>query len=181
MKAGRSFRQQLATAWMCCALLLPGCGSGQELSGPLPAPDGQRFVDEVYPLLLRDCAFVTCHGAAERFFQVFGPGRARLDPRLTKPADPVTLQEVLHSYERARSMLASSDELEQSLLLSKPLEPAAGGQGHKGVDDFGRDVFRTSSDPGYVLLVRWASSRGVPPTAAQVQAASDAATAAEMP
>jgi hypothetical protein len=119
---------------------------------------------------LRDCAFSTCHGANERFFQVFGPGRARLDPVSTKPDDPATLAEVLHSYERARSMLATANPIDQALLLRKPLELGAGGQGHKGVDDYGRNVYASAADPSYVVLARWAHTQGPPPTAAQVMA-----------
>jgi hypothetical protein len=136
----------------------------------LPSPDGALFVQEIYPLLLRDCAFSTCHGAEARFFQVFGPGRSRLDAAATKPDDPITLPEVLHSYDRARSMLATAAQLERSLLLSKSLELGAGGQGHKGVDDFGRNVFASTRDPAYVQLLTWARSTGLPPTAAQVDA-----------
>jgi hypothetical protein len=157
-----------------------GCASGAEFSGPLPQPDGASFVSDVYPLLLRDCAFVACHGAPERFFQVLGPGRVRLDASATKPDDPATLPEVLRSYERARSMLASSDKLEDCLLLSKPLEPSAGGQGHKGVDELGRNVFASTNQPSYALLLRWARSTGAPPSAAQLMAA-NAAAAQEAP
>lgn len=132
---------------------------------------------EVFPLLLRDCAFVACHGAEHRFLQLYGPGRVRLDPKLSKPDDPVTLAEVQHSYDRARSMLATADRIEETLLISKPLEPAAGGQGHKGVDDFGRNLFASTRDQGYVLLLDWARSKGAPPTAAQVAAANAAAAA----
>jgi hypothetical protein len=158
---------------------LAACGSGVgELSGSLPSPDGAQFVSDVYPLLLRDCAFSTCHGAEDRFFQVFGPGRNRLDPA-TKPDDPLLLSEVLHSYDRARSMLATSDQPARVLLLSKPLELQAGGQGHKGVDDFGRNLFPSTADPGYALLARWSQTRGSAPTQAQVAAAAAAALAAQ--
>jgi hypothetical protein len=122
-------------------------------------------------LLLRDCAFSDCHGAKDRFFQLYGPGRTRLAPLTTKPDDPMTLPELLHSYDRARSMLATSNHVESSLLLTKPLEPDSGGQGHRGVDDFGRNLFASTSDPGYVLLLRWANTTGLPPTAAQLSAA----------
>lgn len=152
-----------------------GCAAGEEYSGALPSPDGARFVTDVYPLLLRDCGFVGCHGVPERFFRVVGPGRARLNP-MSKPDDPATYAEVLQTYQRALSMLASSKNVEDSLLLRKPLELGAGGQGHKGVDDLGRNVFPSSSDPGFVLLRSWASSRGQPPTASQVEAAIAAAT-----
>lgn len=164
-----------ALLWLGIAASTAACASSNEFSGPVPSPDGAAFVNTVYPLLLRDCAFVSCHGASERFFQVLGPGRARLDLRATKPDDPATLQEVLHAYERARSMLATADRPEDCLLLSKPLEPSAGGQGHKGVDDLGRNVFASINDPGYVALSRWAHSSGSPPSAAQLMAANAAA------
>jgi hypothetical protein len=156
------------------AYALVGCGRGDEWSGPLPTPDGASFVREVYPLLLRDCAFSTCHGAPDRFLQLYGPGRARLDPVATKPDDPMTLPEVLRSYDRVRSMIATSDQLDRSLLLTKPLEPSAGGQGHEGVDDFGRNVFLSNRDPNYVQIAQWAVSTGLPPSAAEVAAANQA-------
>lgn len=164
----------VAAVWLC---ILGACASGEEFSGPLPSPDGARFVTDVYPLLLRDCGFVGCHGMPERFFHVVGPGRARLDPA-TKPDDPVTYAEVLQTYQRAQSMLASSKHVEDSLLLRKPLESSAGGQSHKGVDDLGRNVFPTATDLRFLTLRAWASSTGSPPTAAQVQAAAAAAAAA---
>ena len=154
-------------ALLIAQLALHGCASDEEWSGPLPTPDGSLFVAEVYPLLLRDCAFSTCHGAPERFLNIVGPGRSRLDPK-TKPDDPLTLEEIVHSYDRCRSMLVSAHDVAHSLLLSKPLESEAGGQGHKGVDEFGRNVFATTRDPGYALLTRWSASRGAPPTAADL-------------
>jgi hypothetical protein len=155
------------------------CAHGAEYSGPPPEPDGQSFVREVYPMLLRECAFVGCHGAPERFFQVFGPGRARLDANAVKPDAPATLAEVVHSYDRARSMLATADRIQDALLLGKPLERSAGGQGHKGVDELGRNVFASKSDPEYALLLRWAGSTGTPPSAAQLEAVNAAAAAAD--
>lgn len=170
----------------CSALLalglfcswLSACGSGSaEYSGVLPSPDGARFVTDVYPILLRDCAFMDCHGKPERFFRIVGPGRARLDESM-KQDDPATLAEVQLTYQRALSMLTSSENVDDSLLLRKPLELGAGGQGHKGVDDLGRNIFPTVTDPSYVVLRTWARTKGAPPTAAQVEAAVAAAAAA---
>ena len=163
----------LAVGLAYTSLSLLSCATGEEYSGPLPTPDGARFVTDVYPLLLRDCAFVECHGKPERFFRIVGPGRARLDPAIEQD-DPVTFAEVQLTYERAQSMLASSKNLEDSLLLRKPLEIGEGGQGHKGLDDLGRNVFSRASDPRYVALLAWAKSSGPPPTAAGVAAASAA-------
>ena len=70
--------------------------------------------------------------------------------------------------------------MEESLLLLKPLEAQAGGQGHKGVDDLGRNVFATKQEAGWQVLLKWAKSKGSPPTAAQVMALREAAAAGEL-
>lgn len=171
--------------WVPFAL---ACASGKEFSGPLPSPDGEQFVKQVYPLLLRDCAHVGCHGLPERFFQLYGPGRARIPLAEMSPAtrmevkytDPANFDEVMHSYQRTISMLATAEQVEDSLLLRKPLEAQAGGQGHKGVDDLGRNVFVSKQDPGWQLLLAWSKTRGAPPTPAQVTAINAAAAAGEL-
>jgi hypothetical protein len=142
----------LALAAASCAEEAPGL----ELS----APDAQLFEQEVYPVLLRDCGFHACHGSRERFFQVFGPGRGRLLPE-TMPLDPADPAEIAHSYERARSMLDTRAP-ESSLLLRKPLATSAGGTGHQGTDQLGRNVYDTRTEPGYLTLSRWATSAPAP-------------------
>ncbi|HET8936145.1 MAG TPA: hypothetical protein VFN67_22025 [Polyangiales bacterium] len=174
-----------ACLWVPFAL---ACASGKEFSGPLPSPDGEQFVKQVYPLLLRDCAHVGCHGLPERFFQLYGPGRARIPMEQMNPAtrmevdftDPANFDEVMHSYQRTLSMLATAELVEDSLLLRKPLEVQAGGQGHKGVDDLGRNVFVSKQDPGWQMLLAWSKTRGAPPTAEQVAKLNQAAAAGEL-
>jgi len=155
--------------------VLAGCSDGDDWREPPPSPDGTLFVSDVYPLLLGNCAFSTCHGNRNRFLQLYGPGRARLDPGATRPDDPMTLPEVVHSYDRARAMLATASRPSASLLLRKPLDIVAGGQGHEGADEFGRNVFGSTQAPGYLLLMRWARSEGTQPTADEVEAAIAAA------
>jgi len=150
-----------------CLMLIALAGCSNEAPAGPPSPDGALFAREVYPLLLRDCAFSTCHGASERFFRVVGPGRVRLDP-LTMPDDPTTLEELHLSYERARDMLADAPTAAESLLLRKPLEASAGGQSHLGADDFGRNLYGSQSHPSYVTLARWAGSQGVLPSLADL-------------
>ena len=145
--------------------LVAACSNADPASSP--TPDGVQFAREVYPLLLRDCAFSTCHGAPERFFRIVGPGRVRLDP-LTMPDDPTTLNELVLSYERSRDMLATAATPAESMLLRKPLEASAGGQGHRGADDFGRNLYPSQSHPSYVILSRWALSQGTWPTLADL-------------
>ena len=133
-----------------------GC-QGDGWNGQVPSPDPATFRDQVYPVLMRDCAFNDCHGAPHRFFQVFGPSRLRADPKTEQnaPVEPIELQ---MSYDRARAMLISDGPITRSLLLSKPLEQAAGGVGHRGVDDFNRNVYQSVMDPGYAVLLRWAQT-----------------------
>ena len=116
-------------------------------------PDRMQFESEVYPVLLRDCAFHACHGSTDRFLQVFGPGRGRiaLDVKAVDPALPL---EITHSYDRARSMI-DAHHPEQSLLLRKPLAVQAGGSGHEGADELGRNVYQSQLEPGYAALKRW--------------------------
>lgn len=114
------------------------------------------FEDEVYPVLIRDCGFQTCHGSAERFFRIWGPGRDRL-LSTSNPFDPVTDQEIELSYRRTVAMVDAKSPAD-SILLKKPLSVAAGGAGHLGADRFGRNVYRTQDDPGYLALSRWVFS-----------------------
>ncbi|MEY4581518.1 MAG: hypothetical protein RL701_6221 [Pseudomonadota bacterium] len=125
-------------------------------SGELPAPDRALFESAVYPILLRDCAFSECHGAPQRFLQVFGPGRTRLPGH---PADPdLVPREKEASYRRAAALLVAPHpgDLARAPLLTKPLEVSAGGAAHEGVDVFGRNLFQTTDDPRFQQLLAWA-------------------------
>lgn len=121
------------------------------------SPDLMLFESTVYPVLIRDCAFYACHGNAERFFRVYGPGRLRISDEL-EAYDPATPAEIHHTYERARSMLQGVRGVEDSLLLRKPLDASEGGsgKGHRGTDLWGHDVYRVKSDVAYKKIVDWA-------------------------
>ena len=138
-------------------------GACTEPTGQLsiPAADPTVFRDRVYPILLRDCGFNTCHGSTARFFSVFGPGRARLDPD-TAPYDPATPYELAHSYTRARSMLVDPDGPGSSLLVRKPLPTSEGGAGHKGDNPWGDSVYPSIDDPSFVTIYRWATASESP-------------------
>jgi hypothetical protein len=143
--------------WVFLGLIwFAACGEANELS--LSTPDRAEFASAVYPVLLRDCAFHACHGSTERYLQVFGPGRGRMLPT-TRPLDPVSDAEIAHAYDRARSMIDAYAPA-QSWLLLKPLEVGAGGSGHEGADDLGRNVYQTVSDPNYLVLSHWVLGRG---------------------
>jgi hypothetical protein len=121
------------------------------------SPDFMAFESTVYPVLIRDCAFYACHGNAERFFRVYGPGRLRISNEL-EAYDPATPAEIHHTYERARSMLQGIRGIDDSLLLRKPLDASEGGsgEGHRGTDLWGHDVYRFKSDVAYQKIVAWA-------------------------
>ncbi|MCA9693779.1 MAG: hypothetical protein KC636_29600, partial [Myxococcales bacterium] len=78
-------------------LVLGGCVD----EGPsvVPAPDRSLFATQAYPILLRDCGFPGCHGAEDRYYQVFGPGRTRLAAPGEPPPGPFDLAT---PYELAR-------------------------------------------------------------------------------
>lgn len=140
--------------------LLAGCTDPeQELA--VPPADATVFRATVYPILLRDCGFTTCHGTTERFFSVFGPGRVRLDPN-TPIYDPATPYELALTYTRARSMMLGPSGPTSSLLLRKPIPTAEGGAGHKGNDPWGRSVYASVGDARYIALYRWATAGGTP-------------------
>jgi hypothetical protein len=138
--------------WLC-ALAFAACQTDE--AWEVPMADSSFFEKNVYPVLLRDCAFHTCHGSTDRFFRVWGPGRVRIGD-LSAFAEKTPL-EVNTSFQRAISLI-DSDDPRRSLLLRKPLATEAGGAGHLGADKFGRNVYRTIDSPGYVTLSRWVFS-----------------------
>jgi len=143
-------------------LAISACSvEGSKLS--VPAPSKTDFAESVYPVLQRDCGFPECHGSPKRFFRVFGPGRTRLSMDTPLFADP-TPDELKQSYDRARSMLANTGDIGESLLLRKPLDRSGGGARHEGKDNWSRNVYLTTDAAGYQVLLRWAASvRGATP------------------
>jgi hypothetical protein len=158
-----------ALAPIAIALLVAACAESPPEAIPARR-EFQTFQREVYPVLLRDCGFPACHGAPERFFRVWGPGRVRLPGEMTTPEafDLPSANELSASRALALSMIDESDPL-RSPLLRKPLAVQAGGAGHLGVDKYGRDVYRTAQDEGYLVIGKWVLS-APPPAPAQTTA-----------
>ncbi|MGB0680546.1 MAG: hypothetical protein ACPGUV_12870 [Polyangiales bacterium] len=145
-------------AALVCSILLGLSSCSETLSDARPPePSRCAFERDVYPVLNRDCGFVACHGNPARFFQVYGPGRTRLDPATDIYAPPTTA-EIERSYARARSMLAVAADGELPELLRKPLE----GSGHQGLDAFSRNVYRDDSDPRWAALRAWVDEESPP-------------------
>jgi hypothetical protein len=148
--------------------LSTACRSETNWSGEVAVADQTVFNNDVYPVLLADCAYSQCHGAEQRFFRIFGPGRTRLKDASGSSSPALEMQA---SYVRALSMLITdgSRPLSESPLLIKPLDIAAGGSAHGGNDVFGHNVYHSTSDPGYALIMRWAT--GARPAVAQAPVA----------
>jgi hypothetical protein len=140
--------------------LFAACGRSQGFK--IASRDYAQFKADVHPHLLRDCGFHACHGSTDRFFRVWGVGRVRLDPMLRELSPPTTNAELDYSVQMAYSMI-DFDNPSQSLLLRKPLAVEAGGAGHEGADKYGRNVYRSVNDEGYLALARWvvAAARNV--------------------
>jgi hypothetical protein len=141
------------TGFALLALPLSLVACAKDEPAPPRADRAFRDFQLVYPVLLRDCGFHACHGATERFLRVVGPGRVRLDAD-TEAFDGATGDEAGASYQSALTML-DAEHPERSLLLVKPLAIEAGGASHGGNDPFGRNVYRTAQDEGYLALARF--------------------------
>jgi len=158
-------------AWVGIVLALAGVAC-VDTSGLADTPEYSLNEFTVYalPVLLRDCGFQACHGSQERFFRVYGPGRARLDPLEEAYADLDGFEaEISFSFTKA---MIDPRNAKESLLLRKPLAVEAGGSGHEGVDKFGRNVYRTPDDDGFLVLQTWVlnyartqQAAGTPPAA----------------
>lgn len=151
----------MSARWLVPLLVLAAVGCAEPVEEPVAARRAfAQFRTEVYPVLLRDCGFPACHGAPERFLRVLGPGRNRLtnaDGTVPEAFDTPTAREQELTFQLALSMIDEND-VEDSLLLRKPLAVEAGGYGHLGADSYGRDVYRTMQDAGYVKIARWVFS-----------------------
>jgi hypothetical protein len=139
MHSSRAIVLSLAAALVAC----------DDVERVVPAPERGRFEVEVYPVLLRDCAFAGCHGDPRRPLFVPGPGRTRLDPEMS-PLDPPTRAELGRAYDRARSQLLAEGD-EPAPLLHKPGSGAA----HRGRDIHGDNVYEDPAAPGLEIMTRW--------------------------
>ena len=153
-----AYRAALRTVVALCLSPMWFACSDYEGTGPYAAPPGAMydiFIAEggPYEVLLRDCAFIACHGAEERFFQIYGPGRRRLVPEKDL-FDPTDINEAGPVLSNAKEFIDPEDPA-RSMLLRKPLAISAGGTGHGGVDVFGRDVYPSDNADGYRILARW--------------------------
>lgn len=147
-----------AAAFALVAFALVGC---QELggAGEVAALDEAFFRCEVQPVLTTYCAQLACHGDGRRHLTLFARNRLRL------AGDEGARNAFLSDAERglnyrAAQLMVDLDRPEHSLLVLKPLEPAAGGYYHVGSETFGGgDVFSDPGDRSHRVLLDWASGQ----------------------
>jgi len=136
---------------IACASSCMSCVADTGLGAELPAADYALFVENVQPILAEDCGNPSCHGDPRRPLALFAVRRHRLDEQEVYRDTPLTEEELQHNHARATAFLVDLERAEDSLLLSKPLAPEAGGAGHAGGAQFS-----DTADWGYAQLLGWA-------------------------
>ncbi len=135
-----------------------GSAPGFDKTTDPTAADFATFKSAVNPLFQSTCSAGNCHGTTVN------------DLYLTCGTSP---EEIRWNYFAAQAYLAQAPAPgypaltpEQSELLRRPLNPAAGGSFHEG-----GIIFQSPSDSGYQALLKWATAY-VPPTATATGACS---------
>jgi hypothetical protein len=138
----------LALALAACAVDPP-----PKLQLPTLAERG-RFDTEVFPILAASCAMPACHGTELRPLRIYALGRLRMEGA----AGALTAAEMQANYDRA---LVWSMETASELpdMVRKPLDRAAGGSWHAGVDPYGRNIYLSRQDPHWLTLYNWIYGR----------------------
>jgi hypothetical protein len=158
-------RRAYQVALLMLSLAAGGC-AGPDFNRPATYAEGDinEFTNVVMPVLARDCGFQACHGSSERFFRIYGIGRQRIPTvgitECLKGSPPPCYYDQLNGSERDYSLQLAESFVDpanpnESLLLRKPLAVEAGGSDHAGVDKYGRNVYRTPDDQGFLVLQRW--------------------------
>ena len=136
------------------AITLIGCPEADNPYLPPPEASYESFVSDVQPVIAKSCAFLTCHGAAERRLTLYAVGFLRSKPSLPGTPldeDVLTEQELGWNFDSIRLLLIDDGDTSEPLFLLKNLDPDEGGVEHAG----GHVVFESRSDPGYVALAAW--------------------------
>jgi hypothetical protein len=147
---------RLAMALLALCSLV-GCIGDPSAARDTPELDEDFFRCNVQPILTRSCSMFACHGNARRFFVVYARNRLRAGIADESERNVfLSDAELAHNFEAARAMVNASDPA-QSPLLSKPLDPSAGGWYHVGGDlpFHGGDPFESAEDPDFLVMQQW--------------------------
>jgi hypothetical protein len=139
------------------ALALVGCAQdGIDERQDLPELDESFFRCQVQPVIASSCAFMDCHGNAERPLSLYAEQRFRLGISWDDYETPLTPEELAANFTTVRGFVARDGV--PNLLSEKPLDTRAGGLYHQGEDTYGSDdVFLTTEDPRYQVLREFSS------------------------
>lgn len=139
---------------LCWLPLLGACvPADYEQEASLPELSSEVFYREIEPVLIEHCAFVACHGSADRPFRVFALHRRRKGSG--SGAGRLTQEEHQANFDSARAF--ARDGQGNALLERKPLATSAGGYFHMGSEIFaGQDSFESTEHPGYQAIAAWA-------------------------
>lgn len=135
--------------------LLASCEPGLQEAAPLPALDEAYFRCRVQPILTKSCSMLACHGTPDRYYRVYARNRLRYGiAGEAERVAPLNAGERRHNFEATRAYV-DIDAADESLLLKKPLEAAAGGFYH-GATRLGKsNVFPSVDDADYAVLRDW--------------------------
>lgn len=149
---------RVVTCAVSVGALLAGCAIDAQTEVAFRVPrDEVTFANDVQPILEMGCATLDCHGQRGRPLRLYSTWGLRIDDSL-RPAPGATLDAIppIRSDEVHAnvSAIAGIDvgltRVDDSLLLRKPLDPAAGGIHHVG-----RIHWRSTDDPEYQAIRTW--------------------------
>jgi len=130
-------------------VVVGGCGLGDQRELPVAAT-GQLDAYRVYvqPVLAAGCASLDCHGKAGRPLRLFAKDGLRLDASLRGHDERD--DELLANMAAIAALDPEETQVEDRLLLLKPLAVSAGGLHHVG-----GDLWADQTDPAYRCLHAW--------------------------
>lgn len=142
-------------ALLLLATAISACSGDLVKSDPLPELDAAYFRCRVQPVLAKDCGQLACHGDARRYLKVYSRNRLRDGGTEAERNAAFRDAERAANFANARAFTDVRSPA-KSLLLLKPLDEAAGGYFHRGAEIFGGgDVFASTEDPDYQVLLQW--------------------------
>lgn len=115
---------------------------------PLPEPDRLLFDRVVSPILEQRCGEGSCHGDSARPFNLYAPGRRRLEGVPTFSRQPLSAEELSANFVASLGFI-DHEIPTQTTLLNKALSPG-GPEAHGG-----GAVFTGIHDPECRAVVEW--------------------------
>lgn len=158
---------QRFAAVLLLALGLPSCLDDLDAAAPPPALDEPFFHCRVQPVLTKNCSAFLCHGDPQRYFRVYARNRLRLGGTEETRNGFLREEERAFNFASARAFVTLGQPNE-SLLLRKVLDPAAGGDYHGGAEEYGQgNVFESQDDSEFKTLVLWVQGQTEDPTCSE--------------